>query len=137
MAIVMEIPHENTRLEELELYKAGDGRYYLCAEYTKEYDRKISRFIIPKIYLPTSSYPSIERTYYDSWNRPVEVGIDLGFGVLTAKKGDVFDPREDRSVDAFDVFYAEYTMENKTKKMTLSEIEKELGHKIELISEEE
>ena len=132
--IGIEMPNENTRLEKLELYKEG-GQYYLHAEYTKEDDRKISRLIIPKICLPTANELSIGQTYYNTWNRPVEVEVNLGFGVLLAKKGDVFDPREDRSVDSFDVFYAEYPIEIKSKKMTLSEIENELGHKIELISE--
>ena len=135
--MAIEIQCENTILDELMLYKDGGGRYYLHAEYIKEDDRKTSRLIIPKIHLPIVMEPTIGQTYYDSWNHPVKVEVNLGFGSLIAEKGDVFDPREDRSVDAFDVFFAEYPIETKTKKMTLSEIEKKLGHKIELISEEE
>ena len=123
---------KNSCLKDLKLYKENDG-YYLHAEYEKEDDDKITRTIIPKIKLPVMHYPFIE-----SYERLCGIGcnIDLGFGTLTALRGDVSDPRNDKMCDATDVFYASYVIKTKTKKMTLSEIEKILGHKIELVSED-
>ena len=123
---------KNSCLKDLKLYKE-DNRYYLHAEYEKEDDDKITRTIIPKIELPVMHYPYIEN--YEGLCG-IRCNIDLGFGTLSALRGDVSDPRNGKTCDATDVFYASYVIKTKTKKMTLSEIEKELGHKIELVSED-
>ena len=123
---------KNSCLKDLKLYKE-DGKYYLHAEYKKENDDEITRTIIPKIELPIMHYPFIES--YDGLYG-IRCNIDLGFGALTALRGDVSDPRNGKTCDATDVFYASYVIKTKTKKMTLSEIEKKLGHKIELVSED-
>ena len=123
---------KNSCLKDLKLYKE-DNRYYLHAEYEKEDDDKITRTIIPKIELPIMHYPFIES--YDGLCG-IRCNIDLGFGTLTALRGDVSDPRNGKTGNVTDVFYANYVIKTKTKKMTLSEIEKILGHKIELVSED-
>ena len=123
---------KNSCLKDLKLYKE-DNRYYLHAEYEKEDDDKITRTIIPKIELPVMHYPYIEN--YEGLCG-IRCNIDLGFGTLSALRGDVSDPRNGKTCNATDVFFANYVIKTKTKKMTLSEIEKELGHKIELVSED-
>ena len=123
---------KNSYLKDLKLYKE-DGKYYLHAEYEKEDDDKITRTIVPKIELPVMHYPYIEN--YEGLCG-IRCDIDLGFGSLTALRGNVSDPRNGKMCDATDVFYASYVIKTKTKKMTLSEIEKVLGHKIELVSED-
>ena len=126
---------KNSCLKDLKLYKEDD-RYYLYAEYEKEDDDKITRTIIPKIELPVMHYPYIEN--YEGLCG-IKCDIDLGFGSLTALRGDVSYPRNGKMCDVTNVFYVNYVkkIKTKTKKMTLSEIEKKLGHKIELVSEDQ
>lgn len=110
-----------------------DGVFYLHAEYIQETDRYIKRIIIPNILLPVSGdfvvRTPLVRTYEN------DKTIDIGFGDLPLRRGEVFHKGERFK----DVYSVEYIEEKKqvAKKMTLSEIEKKLGHKFELVSEED
>ena len=108
-----------------------DGGFYLHAECVHETERYKKRIIIPKILLPISDDFVIKTPthYYDRGT------INIGFGNVPLMRGEVFYKGDHHE----DVYAVEYIEEDKkpTKKMTLSEIERKLGYKIELISEEE
>lgn len=121
-----------SKIDGLYVFKE-EGQFYLHAEYIQETDRYIKRIIIPNILLPVSGdfvvRTPLVRTYEN------DKTIDIGFGDLPLRKGEVFHKGERFK----DVYSVEYIEEEKqvSKKMTLSEIEKKLGHKIELVSEED
>lgn len=102
--------HES-KLTNLKLYQ-DDGMYYLEAEYEiiTKYNRR--KMIIPRILLQTFCYPSIthECGIIDRFS------VDLGFGELLAER------------------IKEEVIEEYPQKMTLEEIEKKLGYKVELVS---
>ena len=108
--------HES-KLTNLKLYQ-DDGMYYLESEYEiiTKYNRR--KMIIPRILLQTFCYPSIthECGIIDRFS------VDLGFGELLAG----------RNKDGY--FIKEEVIEEYPQKMTLEEIEKKLGYKVELVS---
>ena len=117
-------------LVNLELYKEenefGGENYYLKAEYLVEEEYKTSKLTIPKIWLPINkNYLSISHGYYHNQYVIPEVTIDLGFGSLT------IDKVKDKDGE---YCYKYEVIEERAEKMTLEEIEKKLGHKIELVS---
>lgn len=114
---------EGSKLTNLELYQE-DNKYYLRAEYeiiTKTCKKKLT---IPKIYLPTNMlYPNIEFAVPSLTSS--NTTVDLGFGrmkMIQDTDGSVFITK---------------IIEEYPQKMTLEEIEKKLGYKIELVSKKE
>lgn len=107
---------------DLKLYKEND-LYYLDITFQIENDNYIEEVRIPKAELPASAL-----TYYGDVNiRTNTIGIsyvDLGFGELCMHESSD-GHRLTRTI-----------LEHKIKEMTLSEIEKKLGHKIKIVSEE-
>ena len=117
---------QKSELTKLELYQEDDS-YYLRAEYEVEDDYRLQKYIIPKLWLPISGNPVIKHDHYrmsygDLIKNNREITIDLGFGDLTVLKGD------DR------YYYKCETLKEYPQKMTLDEIEKKLGYKVELVS---
>ena len=95
----------------------GVYSYYLSAEYNRENEFGIFRITVPHVDLPLSNGFS-----WSTSTDPFDVDlIDFGFGELPfrARNGGIIETK----------------IKDKTKKMTLAEIEKKLGHKIELVSE--
>ena len=107
---------------DLKLYKEND-LYYLDITFQIESDNCIEEVRIPKAGLPAGVL-----TYDGSVNiRTNNVGssyVDIGFGELYMHESSD-GHRLTRTV-----------LEHKTKEMTLSEIEKKLGHKVKIIAEE-
>lgn len=101
---------------EKDLTKRHYDNYGIVAEYIQETDTKIMKHVI-KAPLYLRDFPVIEITYeplyYDSSNTNIKV--DLGFGELKCAE------------------IISTVIEEKTKKMTIQEIEKALGHKIKII----
>lgn len=119
-------------LTNLELYKdkneCGYEGYYLKAEYLIEEEYRTVKLTIPKIYLPINEENLVininHGCCYDSYIQP-ETTVDLGFGELH------LDKVKDQDV----TYYYKYeVIDERAEKMTLEEIEKKLGHKIELVS---
>lgn len=109
-------------LKDLKLYKEHD-KHYLSALLEYEDKRGIYEVSIPKIELPIASDCSIDYTYEASGHRPnTIVTVDFGFGKLYAAPVD----------DDNKLYFTLTCIEEKVRKMTLAEIEKELGYKIEL-----
>lgn len=112
-------------LKDLKLYQENN-KYYLSAILYYENEKGIYEMSIPKIALPIS--PDIEvnlESYYDIWTKITKTGnVDFGFGRLSIK------PFDDEGN-----LLTMTCIEEKVHKMTLAEIEKELGYKIELQKE--
>lgn len=115
-------------LKDIQLYEEN-GRYYLRLKYIIEDDHRIQELEIPKVSIkfngnafPQIDYecvPNIEETC------TLKAGYLNGFNVYRGKTS-----------EADDVFYTVKTVEEKPEKLTISEIEKKLGYKIEIVSEE-
>lgn len=111
-----------TTLTKLELYQE-DGLYFLRAEYEIGAKHRLEKYTIPKIYLPISQYPIVVHQCGEyTKNYPARHTIDLGFGELELCK------------DKNDNFYTMEVLQEYPQKMTLEEIEKKLGYKVELVS---
>lgn len=114
-----------TTLKDLQLYKENN-KYYLSALFDYEDKKGFYELSIPKIKLPvTRDVEANICSGWDDYNHPYRVvDVDFGFGKLYAE------PFNDQGA-----LFALTCIEEKVHKMTLAEIEKELGYKIELREE--
>lgn len=109
----------DVKLNSLILHKSSVG-YYLHAKYTVEDEHSIREIDIPKIHLRVDPhYVTIK--YEDD-----RAFADIGFGYV---------PLIPTGRDCH--YFTETILEEKTKEMTLEEIEKKLGHKVKIISKPE
>lgn len=116
---------ESSKLTKLELYKEDD-QYFLKAEYEEITKTQKKRITIPKIVLPLYDRPIIgSASPFDH-----TIGVDIGFGALPFGIDLIHD-------DPNTVYYDEEVIEEYPQKMTLEEIEKKLGYKVEIVSKKE
>ena len=110
-----------TSIKDLQLYKENN-QYYLSALVDYEDKRGVYEISIPKIKFPIEQNCIIDNTIGERNYKPyTTVSIDFGLGKLYA--------------EPFDNDGNHYTItciEEKVHKMTLADIERELGYKIEL-----
>lgn len=113
-------------LKDLQLYKENN-KYYLSAIFDYENKKGFYELSVPKIEFPVSQHCEVNLTSgYDELHVPYRiVDVDLGFGKILYAKS--FNDEKD--------FFTLTCLEEKVHKMTLGEIEKELGYKIELQKE--
>lgn len=116
------------KLKKAEIYNE-DNTYYLNVIYIRDTDTMISEINVPRILLPldkTNCLINIDRYNIDILGRPIDnVTFRLYNGIaLPVYKA------------TGNVYFTEKILEYKTKEMTLSEIEKKLGYKIKILSEE-
>lgn len=110
-----------TTIKDLQLYKENN-QYYLSALVNYEDKSGIYEISIPKIKLPVGRNCIINNTISERNYKPyTTVSIDFGLGELYA---DPFDNNEN--------YYIVTCVEEKVHKMTLADIERELGYKIEI-----
>lgn len=121
----MHQPKEKVVLDKLELHTSQHGEYYLSAEYTRTTKTAKSKIMIPRIILPVKNDEftiSQERyTACDFEYDGIMQQVDLGFGKLYL----------DKRFKMTEQIVEEYQVE-----MTITEIERELGHKIKIVSGE-
>lgn len=123
------------KLVDLQLHKDEDCGYYMSAVYRHEDESGIYETTIPHICLFTrNGGPIVKRPIRhrkESLNIDTDMPtIDLGFGDL------IFIRVNDKETGCCTDMITK-TIEKKVKKMTLADIEKKLGYKIELVSGEE
>lgn len=120
--------YDKVTCEDIELIREGNGAY-LSLRYLLENEREIVRLTIPRVQLPinTAACPELDvTTVHDDWHRRygTKSYIRCGFGtVLPVMNHDNVD-------------YTVEIVKEKTHKLTVAEIEKRLGYKIEIVSEE-
>ena len=124
----MSVPN-TSKLRSLKLKKDKDGQYYLRAVYDQEDSYRKTELIIPKIMLPISNYPVIKKEGHE-WNFRPESFANIGFGDMQLGKGASYS-------DTPECCYTIKIIEEKTRTMTLSEIEEKLGYRINLVAEKE
>lgn len=108
-------------LHDLNLYKEND-KYYLSAKLAHEDKAGFYEVSIPKIHLPVSSNISVNST--SSYYGDVAASIDFGFATLAVE------PYEGNNH-----YFTITCLEEKVHKMTLADIERELGYKVEIQEE--
>ena len=110
-----------TPIKDIQLYKENN-KYYLSVLVEYEDERGIYEISIPKIEFPVGQNCIIEKTTENRNYKPcTTVSLDFGLGELYAE------PFDDSGH-----YYTINCVEEKVHKMTLADIEKELGYKIEL-----
>lgn len=129
---------ENTitsHLKDLKLYEEN-GQYYLDATYVKESLNQIAEIHVPKIQLPfiSSGCDTItinQGTYCNIYNKAY---IEVGIYTFPIEK--VYETKHAKADVLSDngVYYTWKFIDEKTKEMTLEEIEQKFGHKIKLVS---
>ena len=108
-----------THIKDLKLYKE-DNQYYLSALIAHEDKKGFYEVSMPKIRFPVQY-----ECYIDITENKFErcVSLDFGLGKLYAE------PTDDKT------YFTMTCLEEKVHKMTLTEIEKILGYKVEIIKE--
>lgn len=110
-----------------------DGKYYLKLVYEYESDNGIHQLIYPKVVFP----------FPQNWTPCIEAEYSLGsqsislhpYDMCTALLGDVTVPKSDGvTITTTDVAVTDVLVKPKIHKMTIEEIEKELGYKVEIVS---
>lgn len=114
---------KNVKLKNVNVY-SEDGDYYLSVTYQYETDRAMKEVTIPKIALSICKNCLPRVSHNVSLFGMPQYEINFGFGDLIA--------RYDESIHGC---FQEKLIAKKVYKMTVEEIEKKLGHKVEIVSE--
>lgn len=112
------------QLEELELCKDCGG-YFLKAKYTVENDIEKKEIRFPRIRFDVSLH------HLSINHRDAHMYIDMGL----ANTELILDTGCDEKT-GYPAKIIHETLEEKTKEMTIAEIEKKLGHKIKIVGED-
>lgn len=117
-------------LDDIQFYEE-DGAWYARMKYILEDDHEIREVIIPKVSIGINRryHPEFNNDFDHRFNFEVEGRLSLGPTMFRLYSGVGHD-------GANHVLYTEKLLKKKTKKMTVAEIEKKLGYKIEIVSEE-
>ncbi len=115
--------YDKTNLMDVSLHHDKDG-YFLRLTYKAENESGIYEVVIPRVKLNIweHSLPLITKEYFTPYMTIGTAYINVGFG-------EAYVEQEDGAI------YTVKQIESKTHKMTLSEVEKKLGYKIELVSD--
>lgn len=114
-----------------------DNNLYLELVYEYEDEYRVHELIIPKIVLDirTDCAPNIHQENYVGLGTS-KVSITCGFNTFDLSRVDVPIKKNGKTYVCENAAYVINTLKEKPKEMTLAEIEKKLGHKIKLVSEE-
>ena len=108
----------DVELKDMKLHTSEDGYYYLSLTYTEDRDDGVYEHYFPKALLNLWNEPVLEIN-------SVETFLNIGFGSMLLC----------RNEETGGVYVERKIKDKPPKKMTISEIEKELGYKIEVVSE--
>lgn len=115
---------EQGKLMDVKLIKEGDN-YFLNLTYQHEDDKAVYETVIYKAHLPINTHGFNYCEFDFGIHAKKERAIDIGFGelrLLMDEKGRMLITE---------------VVEEKTKEMTIEEIEKALGHKVKIVGEKE
>lgn len=115
-------------LKNIELFEEA-GQYYLKLKYILEDEHSVRELEIPKVKIQVNKnlYPHINC-----------ISQTIGDSIydLYAGYGDCLPILPGETAEANHVYYTEKIIKEKRKEMTVAEIEKKLGYKIKIVSEE-
>ena len=97
--------------------------YYLDLTYECENDKEVYVLNIPRVELPYFDNPLINVVSHDD--------ITLASGTISFYPGGIFTIKQNKNGTLF----SKIVVKEKTHKMTVAEIEKKLGYKIEIVSD--
>lgn len=123
------------RVKNAKLFLGEGGHYFLDVRYETEDAEKVMEYHFPKVGLPIEyaecSTNLIDGDYYDC--RLVLPSDDLPCykGTATFIRDKKDGGRE--SINVPETYFASCVIEEKTKEMTIAEIEKKLGHKVKIV----
>lgn len=113
---------EKVTLQDVKLVKNYRG-YCLDMTYRVETDTEVREINLPCVYLPiTFDKVTIDHVWDEYYS---DNFVDVGFGKIKTFNSD----GDDKGVR-----YTIKVIKEKTKEMTLAEIEKKLGHKVKIVS---
>ena len=126
------------RLKDLKLYEEN-GEYYLDATYVIDSLSQIAEIHMPKVQLPftSSGLAEIAINQPTYWDYEVEAYIKAGSCIFPIRKVHETKHAKADMCPENGVYYTVKIIEEKTKEMTLEEIEQKFGHKIKLVSKKE
>lgn len=116
-------------LKNIELFEEN-GQYYLKLKYILEDEHSVRELEIPKVRIPVNkfTYPNISHSRC--------CGHEIHYLYIDEDWNQCLDILPGETSEANHVFYTEKIIEEKRKEMTVAEIEKKLGYKIKIVSEE-
>jgi hypothetical protein len=123
---MIECTLSNITYEDLSLVN-DNGRLYLSVKFLVENSHRVERYTIPRIVIPfdTTVIPNIQSRYDDYYPRTKD-DLKISTGYYPALDIEKLNG----------VAYTVETVNEKPQKLTVAEIEKKLGYKIEIVSEE-
>lgn len=124
-------------IKEVKIYEEK-GFQFLSIRYLIEDDTSVKEFHLPKVRLPIE-YADLNHEYNQlgSNTRYDTVNLVLPGKELEVQTGDATFHVDGRIEKYKEVKYACKVIEEKTKDMTIEEIEKKLGHKIKIVNKKE
>ena len=119
-----------SELKDIQFYEE-EGRYYLRLKYILEDDHRIEELEIPKVRIPfcKNGYPELIHKSYNFSSPRQKCRLSTGADY-------VFDLELGETTKADHVYYTRRILKEKHQEMTLAEIEKKLGYKVKIVSEE-
>lgn len=113
-------------LKNIELFEEN-GQYYLKLKYILEDEHRIRELEIPKVMIPFNAniYPYINKSLNSDACGLIACYGNYELAILSGE-----------TTHANHVYFTEKIIEEKRKEMTITEIEKKLGYKIKIVSEE-
>lgn len=115
-------------LKDIQLFEEN-GQYYLKLKYILEDEYRIKELEIPKVKITVNKYTYPHINF-------IRQTIGDPIYDLYAGYGDCLPMLPGETSEANHVYFTEKIIEEKHKEMTIAEIEKKLGYKIKIVSEE-
>lgn len=126
------------RVKNARLFLSEGGHYFLDVRYETEDAEKVMEYHFPKVRLPIE-YAETEQSLFSNSECPADIKLVLPFDDLPCYKGtatfvrEAKDGRGRESITVPETYFASCVIEEKTKEMTIAEIEKKLGHKVKIV----
>lgn len=113
-----------------------DNHLYLKLVYEYEDEHGVCELIIPKLDLEIRANALPHITCDNTTDSHVNCFVDWGNHIFSLSTSDVTVIKNGKSLTYADSFYVINTLKENPHEMTLAEIEKKLGYKVKLVSEE-
>lgn len=125
------------RVKNAKLFLSEGGHYFLDVRYETEDAEKVMEYHFPKVRLPIE-YAEIEQSLFSNSECPADIKLVLPWADLPCYKGTATFIRDKKDggregITVPETYFASCVIEEKTKEMTIAEIEKKLGHKVKIV----
>lgn len=119
------------------LFRDG-GHYFLDVRYETEDDEKVMEYHFPRVRLPIEYADVMNVDYHHDDLRKPQYQLILPRKALLCYEGTATFIKDKKDGDRENItipnaYFAECVIKEKTKEMTIAEIEKKLGHKVKIV----